>query len=94
MPVVMTAHEMDRQNKTFWAGQKILMERRLKRPEFVLVAVEFLAEEAKRHVPVGYRRSFERALQDAENAADIVVRALSEDPAFAKPTIRPSCSAT
>ena len=63
------------------------MDRRLKRRELVLVAAEFLAEEAKRHVPVGHRRSFEKALEDAEGAADIFARAMGENPDLAKPVL-------
>lgn len=72
MPVVMTPSEMNRLNKTFWAAQKVLMDQRVQRRELVLVAMAFISEEAKRHVPVGHRRTFEKALQDAEEVVDII----------------------
>jgi septum formation inhibitor-activating ATPase MinD len=83
MYVVITPRQLNSFNKKFWKKQNALMNRRLKRRELVMAAAQFLADEARRHVPMGYRRSFETALADAEQAALILATEGTVGDAFA-----------
>jgi hypothetical protein len=73
MPVVITADEMNRRNKAFWDCENKLMQERLQKPEILTVAVRDLESEAWRQVPIRNRKTFESALQDAEEVAAILV---------------------
>ncbi len=55
-------------NKTFWDRQKVLMDLRMADRAILETAIEAIAFEAKRGISVARQMSFEKALEDAENA--------------------------
>lgn len=60
--------EFNKKNREFWAGQKILMDRRMSDRAILQTAVETIESETKRQVALRIQKSFEEALRDAEKA--------------------------
>ena len=60
--------DINRRNQKFWRVEQAQAERRMANPLLRDLAMRDLEYEALRHVPIYYRKSLERALQDAEEA--------------------------
>jgi hypothetical protein len=58
--------EFNDKNREFWANQKILMDRRMADHAILETAIEMINSEAKRQVAIRSQKTFEAALQDAE----------------------------
>jgi hypothetical protein len=76
MPVVITAEEMNRRNKVFWARENSLMQERLGRPELLALALKYMADEASRLIPMKHRMGLEQSLQLAEESSDILLKSV------------------
>jgi hypothetical protein len=69
--------EFNRRNHEFWVREGALMERRMADPAVLETAVETIAYETTRHVPIQNQMSFEKALEHAENAKRRFIRELA-----------------
>ena len=66
--------EFNRKTQEFWEEQKALMDQRMADRDILEIAIATVAFEAMRCVPVQSQMSFEKALQDAAEAKQRILR--------------------
>jgi hypothetical protein len=64
--VKMTPKEINQWNEEFWVGQQALLEKRMADPGLRETALEAMAAESTKGVPLYYQKSIYEALADAE----------------------------
>jgi hypothetical protein len=66
--MISTLAELNEFHRQYWAKQKLLLERRTLDPEILSAGIDQLEADRLGGIPIGYWKSFESALEDAEKA--------------------------